>query len=246
MSSEGLRPLTVIMGTSAPRKLQHYPFMVEPGGYMSYIDIAIQVEWYDAGPDIHGEVIQPSFGLVKLIYSFVSRMDIPLYWLLGSLPVIKPVRWTYEDVIVQRQIKHRNLMREVKMNAALNQIYYKNTSKYTYCVKFKKLVNSRRHIMLVKITIIENTTFSYKETIHKRKTGKAKKLKRTKKYKQTIVNGVKIINKILYMNQYQFLGYMLEYRRKYFNVFGNPRLTRISDVGYAHKLIKYTFFNHLN
>ena len=126
---------------------------------MSYINIAIQWEWYDAGPDIHGEVIQPSYALVRLIYEFVSRMDIPLNRLLGSLPVQRPLkRWTFEDAIVQRQISHRNLMREVKMQAAVKSLYYMDNKKYTHCVKFKKLANSRRHIMIAKLTIITTTT----------------------------------------------------------------------------------------
>ena len=245
MSSEGLRPLTVIMGTSAPRKLEHYPFKIEPGGYMSYIDIAIQVEWYDAGPDIHGIVIEPSYALVRLIYEFVSRMDIPLYWLLGSLPVQRPLRWTFEDAIMKKQVSHRNIMREVKMRAAVNSLYYEDNKKYTFCVRFKKLVNSRQHIMLVKITVITTTQFAYKQTKQKRKTGKRKKLKRSKLKKQTFIIGQQIIHRIRYMNQYRYLSKMLEYRRNTFNVFGNPRLTTMSDVGYAYKLLKYTFFNHL-
>ena len=249
MLTEGLRPLTIIMGVTAPRKLEHYRFMIKPGGYISYIDIAIQAEWYDAGPDIHGHIIEPSYELVKLIYSFVSRLDIPFQWLLGELPVVKPIlkpRWSFEEVILKKQVRQRNLMREVMMAAATKSIYYVNTKQAMYCVRFVRLLSSRKHQMVVNIIVINNTTLKYKEIKYKRKTGKSKKLKRTKKTRKTIPIGPTILRKTRNVNQYHYLSKLLEYRRNNYNIFGNPRLTRISDVGKAYQLLKYTFFNHYN
>ena len=232
------------MLSRVPGKLLRYPFTQQPGGYTSYLDIAIQIEWYDAEPDIRGVLIEPSYAMVRLIRSFISRLDIPCNWLMGILPVTRPIGqpdWTYEDAVIESQIRHRNLMCEIKMAAAQKSLYYRNTRYYLYCFKFKKLIHSRKHVMLIKITKISNTRFKYIKKRIPRKTGKGIKLQKTKILKRTIPIGPKVYYKQRKISQFHYLNQLIYYRTNNFNVFGNPHLTEMIDVREAYQLLKYTY-----